>query len=251
MGYPSVRGIWFSVDIVLLAVATAVIAVFLMRNGHGAEEARVVIKAKTVMARAFRLRLPEEPGSALLYLRDDGPVSLTFHSSSGWFFSLQSDPQRRQDITFDREGRPGHESSLHVDASGSPWLAVADLETSMNLSLSAVRGAPSLNMGRAAAASIIVAGAGPNITFPAIVFLRTGTKSVRMSIGSSDEVTNLSLLGKDDGLKGQLGLDGVALPELSLYHGKLPPVVQVRLDPMHIPFIRLHDSQAGTTRTLR
>ncbi len=246
MGFARCRGVAFRLDDLLLAGVAAAIVVALIGRGHGADDARDVIRAKTIVAGAFRLPNPEEPGAAMLYISDDGPASLTFHSSRGWFFSLGSDHEHGQSMAFHREDLSGHGTILNVDESGSPRVTVADLKTSMEVSLSAVGGVPILKMVKASMASVILA----SFALPGIVFIKDGTEELRLLIWASDELTNLALLGEDNRVKGLLRMIGAAHPELSLHQGKSSDALQVGLDPMDRPFIRLNDQQTGTTRTL-
>lgn len=250
MGYPRRRGVAFRLDDVLLAGVAAAIVVALIGRGHGADDARNVIRAKTIVAGAFRLPNPEEPGAAMLHLSDDGPASLTFHSSRGWFFSLGSDQQHGQSMAFHREDLSGHGSVLRVDESGSPSVNIRDLKTSMEMRLSAFGGSPRLSLSRESMSSLIVAGGGPEKGFPAVLFIKDGTEDLRLAIGASDEMTSLALLWEDERLRGQLWLGAAVPPGLYLYHGKSSEVFQVSLDPMDRPFIHLNDLRAGTTRTL-
>ncbi len=251
MGYPRCRGVAFRLDDVLLAGVAAAIVVALVGRGHSAEDARDVIKAKTIVARSLYLAGLKKHGTAFLFVPEDGNAALMFQSSRGWSLALGSDREGVQDIAYYRkEGLLGRGSSFKVDESGSPSIKVGDLNTPMNLMLSTAAGAPSLKMGRESMASIIVAGAGPIIPFPVILFIKAGTEEVHLAVDASDSLSTLSVLGENDGMKGQLRMSGAAGPELSLPHGKSSQAVKVGLDAMDRPFIRLQDQKAGTSRTL-
>lgn len=251
MGYPRRRGVAFRLDDVLLAGIAAAIAVILIGRGHGAEDARIVIEAKTVVAGGFRLSGPENLGEALLYVRDDGPANLSFHSTRGWFLLLGPTPKGAQALTVFREDRLLTRADLSIDESGAPSLTVAELRSSIDLKSSGVGSGPSLSLFNEEMCSISVAGPSPRIPFPTITLLKPRTDSIRLSFGGSDALTGFFLPGEDDGVKSQLEFGSDGPPELCMFHRQnLPPVVQVGLDPMDRPFIRLNDPQAGTTRNL-
>lgn len=251
MRYSSFRRVAYRLDVVLLAGIAAAIAVILIGRGHGAEDARVVIKAKTVVVGGFRLSGPENPGGALLFVRDDGPASLTFHSTRGWFLWLGPTPQSAQALTVFRENRPLNRADLSIDESGAPSLTVGELRSSITLTPSSASGDPTLVFANEEMSSIRVAGPSTKIPFPTITLLKPGTTDIRLMFGGSDALTGFFLPGEDDGMKSHLEFSSDAPPELSLFHGRnLPPVVQVGLDATDRPFIRLNDQQAGTTRTL-
>ncbi|MHB1556771.1 MAG: hypothetical protein ACYC61_04730 [Isosphaeraceae bacterium] len=252
MGYPRRRGVAFRLDDVLLAGIAAAMAIILIGRGHGAEDARIVIEAKTVVAGGFRLSGPENLGEVLLYVRDDGPANLSFHSTRGWFLLLGPTPKGAQALTVCREDRPLTRADLSIDESGAPSLTVAELKSAIDLDVSAVSGTPDMALRNEEMSSIRADGPSPpEIPFPTITLIKPWTDSIRLSFGGSDALTGFFLLGEDDGVKSQLEFGSDALPELSFFHGQNPsPVVQAGLDPMDRPFIRLNDQQAGTTRTL-
>ncbi len=252
MRCPRSLGVLPRLDDLLLVVLAAGLAIVLIRPGHGAQGARDVVRARTVVFQSLRLTVPNVPEGArpplgaTMSVRANGHAKLAFLDPDRWFLNLGID-QDGEPSLFTLIGQPWRGLSFRVEDSGSPSLDFRNEGDSVDLVLGMFHAAPTINWKRPGFSPVWIYIDGGRGTFT--IELASALKQFGLSLTCMSGLTSIGLRPKGPGVSSLLGLKENGPPGLIHYRDGVPAVA-ISLDAMDSSFINEFDRTTGQGKTI-